>query len=152
MSIREVQKLNDAQDRVFINKAYWPKDNETFCNLATQDVLSKLGYEGFKGMTADGMYIHVTTSKEWLIKPMADAQSLVNEGSILIAILPSKKLNQSHGHVNTLTTGPGDFSGVWNCKTPLCMNIGRTGTCFRAKGENWAFTVIPEIYVLVDTL
>ena len=83
---------------------------------------------------------------------MADAQDLANEGTILVSILPAQKLGQSHGHVNTLTTGQGDYSGKWNCKTPFCMNLGRVGTCFRARGVNWAFQVVPEIYALVATL
>jgi hypothetical protein len=152
MPIKDIQKLNDAQDAVFSDKAYFPQGDQTFCNLATQDVLSRLGYDNLGLMLADEMYAFVSTSKDWLIKPMQDAISLVNEGTILLAILPASKLGQAHGHVNTLTPGSPDFSGKWNVKTPLCLNIGRVGTCFRAKGENWAFQVIPEIYALVSTL
>jgi hypothetical protein len=145
--------LNAAQDAVFANKSYWPTDEgTTFCNLATQDVLARLGYEVLAGKTADEMYAYISTSPDWLIKPMADSIELVQEGVILVAIFPSVKLGQSHGHVNTLTTGSPDFSGHWNCEVPLCMNLGRSGTCFRQKGENWAFQVIPEIYALVSSL
>jgi hypothetical protein len=152
MAIKDPVLLAHAQDDVFANKAYWPVDNETFCNLATQDVLHQMEYEEMQGMTADQMYEFISKSKDWLIKPMADAQELVNSGTILVAILPASKLGQSHGHVNTLTPGVSDFSGHWNCKAPSCMNLGRVGTCFRNQGENWAFQVIPEIYALVETL
>ena len=152
MVIKDVQLLNEAQDAVYDDKSYWPQAGETFCNLATQDVLRRMGYDRLTGLTADEMYEEVASSSDWLRKPMGDAQSLVNEGTILIAILPAAKLGQSHGHVNTLTTGSEDFSGMWNCKTPLCMNLGRIGTCFRTKGENWAFQTVPEIYALVQTL
>lgn len=153
MIIKDPKELSAIQDMVFANKAFWPKaDGETFCNEATQAVLSNLGYFGMQGMMADAMYAFVSTSSDWLIKPMADAQALVNIGTVLLSILPSVKLNQADGHVNTLTPGPGDFSGDWNCKTPLCMNLGRTGTCFRMKGINWAFQIIPEIYALKETL
>jgi hypothetical protein len=158
MPIKNPATLNQAQDEVFANKAYWPTlDGETFCNLATHDVLSRLGYGDLKGLTADQMYAYVSTSKDWLIKPMADAQELANEGTILISILPAVKLGQEHGHINTITTGQGDFSGRWNCKTPFCMNLGKKGTpenpgCFRSKGINWAFQIPPEIYALVSTL
>lgn len=156
MVIKDVKELNAIQDMVYLNKSFWPVDTDgeeiTYCNLATQSVLRNLGYYDMMGLTADAMYEYVSTSKDWLIKPMADAQALVNVGTILISILPSVKLNQAHGHVNTLTPGPGDFSGDWNCKTPLCMNLGRTGTCFRMKGINWAFQIIPEIYALKETL
>lgn len=151
--IKNPDRLNEAQDEVFTNKSYWPTGGgTTYCNLATQAILSKLGYLDLSDMTADQMYAHISTSKDWLIKPMADVQDLANAGTILIATLPGVKLKQEHGHLNTITTGRGDFSGVWNMKTPLCMNLGRIGTCFRARGENWAFQVIPEIYALVGTL
>lgn len=150
--IKNPDSLREAQDIVFANPAYKPQGDQTFCNLATNDVLARLGYSVLQDKTADEMYAFISTSNEWLIKPMSDAISLVHEGTILLAILPAEKLGQSHGHVNTLTPGSPDFSGRWNCKTPLCMNIGRSGTCFRAKGENWAFQTPPEIYALVATL
>lgn len=152
MAIRDPNKLNLAQDAVYSNRDYWPKSDETFCNIATQDVLSRLNYRALDGMTADEMYAYVSTSKEWIIKPMADAQKLANEGVILLGILPAIKLGQSHGHVNTLTPGVMDYSGMWDMRTALCMNLGRMGTCSRNRGENFAFHVIPEIYALVETL
>lgn len=153
MPIKNVQKLNEAQDQVFANKSYWPKaDGETFCNVATQDVLVKMGYAALEGLTADQMYAKVSTSSDWLIKPIGDAQGLVNVGTILIAILPSVKLGQEHGHVCSLTSGEQGFSGHWNCKVPLVMNLGRPGTCFRQIGVNYAFVPVPEIYALVSTL
>ena len=130
-------------------------------NLATQDVLRRLGYKRFDDLnvggdnpfTADEMYAYIKTSDDWLIKPMADAVELVNEGTVLLAILPAVKLGQSHGHVAiSCTTGSPDFSGRWQCKTVLVMNLGRLGTCFRQKGVNYAFVPIPELYALVSTL
>lgn len=152
MPIKDPRQLSAVQNSVFANQSYWPKHDETFCNFATQDVLSQMGYSLMKGMTADEMYAFVWTSKDWLIKPIAGTQDLVNGGTILISILPADKLQQSHGHVNTLTPGIQDFSGHWNMKTPVCMNLGRAGTCFRSKGINYAFVPEPEIYALVSTL
>lgn len=160
MPIKDVQKLNEAQDAVFANPKYQPKGDTTFCNLATQEVLRRLGYTRFDDLnvggdnpfTADEMYAYIKSSDDWLIKPMADVQSLANEGTVLVAILPAYKLDQVHGHLNTLTTGREDFSGRWNYKTPLCMNLGGIGNCFRARGVNWAFQIPPEIYALVSTL
>ena len=153
MIIKDPKTLNMVQDHIFADKAYWPDDDgTTFCNVATQDLLRQLGYGGFSSMSADMMYTKVQTSPEWLIKPIADAIELVQEGTIILGILPSTILGQSHGHVNTLTPGSPDFSGKWNCKTPLCMNLGRAGTCFRLKGENWAFQIMPSFYALVATL
>ena len=159
--IKDPKQLSVAQDAVFANPAYQPKaDGETFCNLATQDVLRRMGYDlfdvlnvgGDKPFTADEMYFYISTHPEWLIKPMVDAQGLVNEGVILVAILPAVKLGQEHGHVNTLSPGVGGFSGHWDMSDPVCMNLGRAGTCFRSKGLSFAFVPIPEIYALVATL
>lgn len=152
MAIKDQKQLTEAQNIVFANQTYWPKGDETFCNLATQEILMRMGYTALSGMKADAMYNYVQSSKEWLVKPLAEAQVLVNEGVIMMAILPAFKLGQSHGHVNTLTPGTEDFSGHWNVKTPACMNLGRVGTCFRSKGINYAFVPIPEIYALVSTL
>ena len=156
--MKDAKALNAAQDAVFnaVNpdgtKKYWPIGDETFCNYATQDVLRRLEYEALDGLTADEMYAKISNSPDWLIKPLADAIELVQEGVILVAILPAEKLGQDHGHVNTLTPGSPDTSGKWGVKTPLCMNLGRLGTCFRAKGENWAFQIPPEIYALKESL
>ena len=153
MIVKDPTLLSKVQDIVFANPSYQPQIGETFCNVATQDVLLQLGYAALEGKTADEMYAYISTSKDWLIKPMGDVQALANEGTILVAVLPAAKLGQSHGHINTITPAAGeDFSGNWNCKTPFCMNLGRAGTCFRSRGENWAFQVIPEIYALVETL
>ena len=151
--MKDPEALSTAQDEVFANPSYQPQDGTTFCNVATQDVLLKMGYAALEGKTADEMYAYISTSPDWLVKVMADVQSLVNEGTIIVGILPSTKLGESHGHVNTCTPGTHmDFSGKWNVATPLCMNLGRVGTCFRSKGENWAFQVIPEFYALKETL
>ena len=153
-SMKDPKELSAAQDAVFANLDYQPtEDGTTFCNLATQDVLRRLGYDALAGLTADEMYAYVSTSPDWLIKVMADVQGLANEGTIILGILPASKLGESHGHVNTITPAPKmDFSGTWNVATPMCMNLGRIGTCFRSRGENWAFQVIPEFYALKITL
>ena len=153
-TMKDPKALNAAQDAVFAMPEYQPTDyGTTFCNLSTQHVLRLLGYDALAGKTADEMYTYISTSPDWLIKVMADVQALVNEGTIIVGILPSTKLEESHGHINTVTPGPHmDFSGKWDCATPLCMNLGRSGTCFRSKGENWAFQVLPEFYALKETL
>lgn len=151
--MKDPELLNKVQDIVFANPDYQPKVGVTFCNLATQNVLRLLGNDSMTGLTADLMYTFVSTSADWLIKPMADVQGLVNTGSVILGILPSAKLGESHGHVNTCTPSEKpDFSGRWNLATPMCMNLGRAGTCFRQKGENWAFQVIPEFFALKVTL
>lgn len=153
MPIKDPIQLNAAQDAVFANKSYWPTiDGETFCNVATQDVLSRLGYNALAGMTADVMYETVCVSKDWVQKTLAEAQELANAGTILLAILSSAKLAQAHGHVCTLTPGQSIASGHWGAMAPMAMNLGRIGTCFRKIGINYSFVPEPEIYALISTL
>ena len=148
-NMKNKELLSASQDSVWGSGLYLPKETDggetTYCNLATTAVLRAMGCTELDGLTADDMYACVKASKNWLIKPMADAQFLVNCGSVLIAILPSSRLGQSHGHVCTLTPGQPDYSGHWDKHTPLCMNLGRKGTCFRSRGINWAFVPEPEI-------
>lgn len=152
----DVNVLNAIQDKVFADPAFQPKelhgDEVTFCNLATLAVAAGVGCHDLErpaGVTpymADQIYNLFQNSKTFFRQTMPVCQELVNKGAFVIAILPSWKLKQSHGHLCTLTSGPGDRSGRWDAFTPLVMNLGRFGTCFRRKGVNWAFQTIPEFY------
>lgn len=149
-------ELNAAQDIVFADKRYWPKDIDgdeiTYCNTATLAVTLGVGCHALdrasnlEPYTADGLYTLFQNSGKFAQQPMKVCQKLVNNGALIFAILPSWKLHQGHGHVCTLTPGVGDHSGRWDVFTPLCMNLGRAGTCFRARGVNWAFQMVPEFY------
>lgn len=157
----DVKLLNDAQDRIYDNLDFWPKeddpDHKTFCNVATIAVAQGVGCRaldspvGIEPLTADEIY-RLMLSETLLFAPMVmrQCQDRVNAGALMFAILPSWKLQQSHGHICTLTTGMGDHSGRWNTFTPFCMNLGRAGTCFRKKGVNWAFQTVPEIFAWVQ--
>ena len=150
--MKDPKLLMAAQDKVWSSGLYLPKGDETWCNIATNAVLSALGCDLMEGFTADGMVDFMRTHQDFLVKPMADCQVLVNEGTILVAGLTGAELKQEHGHVVTLTPGVEDYSGKWDKKTPLCMNLGRAGTCFRAKGLNWAFQIPPGIFAWVPSL
>ncbi len=153
----DIKLLNDVQDTVYANLAYWPKeddpDHKTFCNMATIAVAQGIGChaldsaQGKEPLTADEIY-QLLISNRAVFSPMVmrECQDRVNGGSFIIAILPGYKLRQSHGHLCTLTPGVGDHSGRWNSFTPFCMNLGRAGTCFRKKGVNWAFQVVPLFF------
>ncbi len=148
--------LNAVQDQVFANKAYWPKEEDgdeiTFCNVASLAVANGVECHDFDPMPgaqplrADEIYHLLVSSKLFIPTRMAMCQALVNEGNLILAIAPSWNLHQGEGHVCTLTPGVGDFSGRWNSFTPLCMNLGRSGTCSRRRGVNWAFQIVPEFY------
>jgi len=154
--MRNKELLIATQDRVWNSGTYLPKVingvTTTFCNEAVNAVLRPMGCTEMNGMTADEMVQHMRSSKTFLIKPLDDCQFLANEGVILVAGLTSFDLKQEHGHVCTLTPGLGDFSGHWNRKTPLCLNLGGNGLCFRSRGVNYAFVHVPEIFAWVESL
>ncbi len=152
-----VDALNAVQDKVFATQEYWPKegdpDHHTFCNLATIAVAQGVGCQaldsapGKEPLMADEIYqLFMATPAVFAPLTMRDCQDAVNAGVLVFAALPNWRLQESHGHICTLTTGVGDHSGRWNSFTPFCMNLGRTGTCFRRKGVNWAFQFVPEFF------
>jgi hypothetical protein len=151
-----VDSLNAVQDEVFADKTLWPRevdhDAVTYCNLAALRVARGVGCRaldapgGDPPLTADKMYNLIKFSTLFHKTPMEDCQRIVNSGALIVAILPSWSLRQHSGHVCTLTSGIGDHSGRWERFTPFCMNLGRVGTCFRQKGINWAFQMIPEFF------
>lgn len=156
----DIKILDDVQNQVFADKRYWPKDDDpdhrTFCNLATIAVAQGVGChaldagEGRPPLMADEIYqLFKTMPAAFLPIAMRNCQKLVNAGGLIFGVLPAHKLQESHGHVCTLATGVGDHSGRWNSFTPFCMNLGRAGTCFRRKGVNWAFQMIPEFFMWV---
>lgn len=153
----DVNALSAAQDTVFADHSVWPTDVDgdeiTYCNIASLHVANLVGCHDFdpsKGrepLRADEIYSLFRNSRVFNPRPMRICQDLVNNGALIFAILPSWELHQHAGHICTLTPGVGDFSGRWNSHTPMCMNLGRAGTCFRRRGVNWAFQMIPEFYV-----
>ncbi len=148
--------LREAQDKVWESGAFLPKEEDgaetTYCNMAVNAVLAPMGCTILQGMTADQMVTFMRTSKDFLIKPMADCQFLTNLGTVIVAGLTSAQLKQGHGHVATLTPGVEDYSGHWDKKAPVCLSIGRKAICFRSKGVNWAFVPEPEFYAWVPSL
>jgi hypothetical protein len=148
--------LTSAQDKAWASGLYQPKEVDgesvTYCNIAVQAILNDLGYHVLDNLTAGSMVLRMREHPDWLLKRMSDAQELVNEGSVVIAGLLAAELTQSHAHVCMLTPGKMDFSGKWDCKTPVAINFGRKGTCFRSKGLSWAFQIKPDLFALKDSL
>lgn len=152
-NMRNKDLLIQTQDAVWNGGEFMPKNGKTFCNLATQAVLHAFANYTMDGMLADQMMAYIRSSKDWLKKPIGDAQFLVNEGTILVAGLTAAELQQDDGHVCTLTPGDkADFSGHWNSVAPLCLSIGQVKICFRSRGINWAFQPVPNIYAWVPSL
>lgn len=153
----DINELNAAQDHIFGDLSLWPKefdgDERTYCNIASLRVANAVGChdfdppEGKDPLLADEVYNLFMKSQTFIRQRMEDCQNLVNNGYLVFAILPSWELHQNSGHICSLTPGVGDYSGRWKLFTPFCMNLGRSGTCFRRKGVNWAFQRQPEFYL-----
>ena len=155
----DTKLLMEVQDRVFADPRWQPKqDGRTFCNMATLAVCHGVGCrefdvpEGDDPLIADQMYAILKTSGNFASQTMESAIILANNGVFVLAAASSRQLGEEHGHINTLTLGDPEHSGHWLAEAPMCMNLGRDGTCFRNKGENWAFKKEPEFFAWKENL
>lgn len=146
------EAICDTYDRVdFLSAA----DGTTHCNQACAAVAELLGCKDLTDRTADGIVEHLAVNPGWSAVSMEEAQERANEGSLVIAGLDSKALNQSHGHVVVIRPGIVCYSGKWG-KTARCMNFGQEVFLGRAKkgpltqmpaGVNEAFVPLPTFWV-----
>jgi len=121
----------------------------THCNEAAYMIAHKIGYTKLDGMNADQMSDFMATSPDWQAFEMVYVQRLANQGALVFAILSSKELAQSHGHICTVRPGVVKTSGKWGF-APAVMNVG--GHNFIAGGVNDAFIPKPKFYALRSTI
>lgn len=161
--VRDVLTLIDAICDAYDNQAFAPhQDGTTFCNEGVNSVATAMGYKGFAGMNADQIVAFMAASPDWSPVPLEQAQELANQGSLLVAGLDSKTLEQAHGHVAVIRPGRPVYSGKWNTNVcPRVLNIGAENFIARAKkgpltnqpaGVNESFQPLPKIYVWRDSL
>jgi hypothetical protein len=160
-SMKDIITLIDSISDVYDNAGYFPTpDGSTFCNLATTAVASAMGCSDFYGKTADEMIALMQANSDWSEVPFEKVQDMANQGSLLIAGLDSKALNQTHGHVTVIRPGKACYSGKWGL-TPRCLNVGAENFLARAKhgpltnqpcGLNESFIEMPTIWVWRQSL
>lgn len=164
--MRNLPKLIQTIIRVYENPAYAPvikdgKVEKTFCNFAIRDICGTLGYHAFEGMLADQIYAHMRKSQDWVKIEMKDAQFLANQGTLVIAALPSVMLDAAHGHVCVVRPGEDIYSSKWDARAPVCINIGAQNFILRFKtsdgkfieaGVNGAFSKQPYFFAWKDSL
>ena len=152
-----IDAILDVYDRLDFKPL---QDGTTFCNLGVDAVCQILGYKGLAGMDADQICAFLASSSDWSEVAFDAAQDRANQGSLLIAGLDSKALNQAHGHVVVIRPGKACFSGKWGA-SPRVLNIGAHNFIARAPngamtnqpvGLNEAFIPLPKIWVLRSTL
>jgi len=164
--MRNLPRLVQSIIRVYESPAYRPRIDEkgnvltTYCNFAIREIAGSLGYHAFEGMMADQIYDHMKRSQDWAKVEMKDSQFLANQGSLVIAALPSGKVNAKHGHVCVVRPGEEVYSSKWKKKVPVVLNIGQTNFLLFYKsqddiiegGVNCAFKNEPEFFAWRDSL
>lgn len=147
--------LFDAVCEAYDNLSFQPKDGVTHCNEAVAYIADAMGCKDLHHKTADEILTHITENADWSIVDFVKAQEMANQGSLLVAGLPSIELKQSHGHTVILRPGKACFSGKWGV-TPRCLNVGSEMFLAKAKkgpligmscGLNEAFGPMPRIFV-----
>jgi hypothetical protein len=106
---------------------------ETFCNLAVNHVLARMGYEKFKGMVANQMIDALSRSSDWEGIPMDQAQVIANAGGVVLA----GEASDPHGHVVVVRPGIADLSAKWHKFTPKVSHVG--GKSLIGKSAAYAF-------------
>lgn len=131
------------------------KVTQTFCNKAVQHIANTMGCQDLDHFDADEMCQFFLQFKGWQEVKMRDCQNLANQGTLIVAALPSQALNQPHGHVCVIRPGEQVWSEHWKSMVPAVMNIGGHNFILRFStgpgeaieaGVNGAFQIIPHFY------
>lgn len=138
--MKDPQWLTTVAKRLVADPAMQPRDDETFCNVATQVIGEAMGYTSFRGLMANQIIDLISSSDAWSYVPMEKAQDLANAGTWVLAT----ERGDVHGHVCTIIPGEMVRSSHWSCLAPVCVNVGKD--VFMGKGINWAFQDIPKLY------
>lgn len=163
--------LSKVQDTVWNNPALkadtWPNGTpRTHCNQAALAVANGVGCHEFdpphggEPYTADQLWYFFQRkngdgASNFLEKGIQDVHDLVQRGCLVYAVSPSWLLNESHGHIVSLTPGDAVKSESLNIWVPLCLNISTAALSSRAVGVNWAFPMkrtMPRFFVWKDSL
>lgn len=121
---------------------------ESACNMATNYVCSRLGYDKFKGMVANQIVDYMKRKpEEWEEVSLDQAQGLANEGRLVVA----GEQADGHGHVCVIRPGIEEFSGKWMAKAPKAGNVGMKSAI--GKSLSWAFggPKAPGLWVLKES-
>jgi len=143
-------KLNELRNicyKVLLNEKYYPKENETYCNLATYDILNQIGYSDGLRKSGDRILLanemaEVLASKYKLV----DISYCLN--NILNNIFVACKKDTPHGHIAIIyPIKTMVWSEKWKSLVPLCVNVGKVNAIM---GLNWAFSEKPDIFKICE--
>ena len=133
--------LIDALCEAYDNLKWKPHNGTTFCNLAVQWIMEKIGYAGFKNMVANQMVEKMREGKKWKPVKMESAQFFANQGNVIALGIR----DSPHGHIAIVRPGVQVYSNKWKTYCPKLMNIGIQNSI--SKGANWVFTKQPEVFI-----
>lgn len=131
----------DAIAEAYDNPRFKPKSGVTWCNLATEYICEKMGYNKFDGMVANEIVRTLRASLEWGPIKIEEAQDYANQGRLVVAGMQS----QPHGHVVVIRPGVATYSPKWGVLSPKVVNIGADN--FLDKGLSWVFKEKPEVFL-----
>lgn len=154
-NMRDIVTLIDVICEAYDRPDLQPKDGNTYCNLAVDMIAQAMGCKELELKTADEICDYIANHLDWQEIKLNQAQDMANKGSLVIAGLDSRALNDAHGHVCVIRPGKQVYSGKWGL-TPRCINVGKEMFLARAKkgpltamscGLNEAFQPLPKLYV-----
>ena len=144
------ERIREEIHKILSNMSYKRKDNTTYCNMATFDILERFGLqrnfwdkEEKRIMLANEMcevldktYIHIGCDCDKF-------PELINSNFLMIA---SWKNDNGHGHIAPIyPSRTRVFSNKWKKNVPLVGNVGYENGVM---GLNWAFPEEPKIYII----
>lgn len=155
LKMKNLINLIDVICEAYDRPDFLPRDGLTFCNQAVAMVADAMGCKDLDLKTADEIVAFLAGNADWQETQIEKVQDMANQGSLCIAGLDSKALNQAHGHVVVIRPGKPVYSGKWEL-TPRCLNVGQEMFLARAKkgplttmscGVNEAFGPKPLFWV-----
>lgn len=153
--MKDLITLIDSICEAYDRPDFVPANGETHCNQAVSMIADIMGCKTLDFKSADEIVTYIAANPDWQEIQLSQAQDMANQGSLCIAGLDSKTLNDTHGHVVVIRPGKVVYSGKWG-PTPRCLNIGAENFLARAKrgpltamscGINEAFVPLPKFFV-----
>ena len=125
----------------------------TYCNEVFNSICKAMDYKKFDYVITEkpddafmANQIFDMMKKDWQEVSEEQAQRWANEGAVVAAAW--KNLSGDHGHICVVIPGELTFSGQWDKKVPIVMNVG--ASVFIGKPASYAFgkDKYPTFFVL----
>lgn len=142
--MKDIYGLLDAIHEAFSRPEYRPNNGITYCNIFTNEVVSKMGFKGLEGLMANQILTLISTHDQWSDVPLEKVQDLANAGTLVVL----GTHGEPHGHVSIACPGRSKTSGRWG-QVPTVASVGKENMI---RGMNWVFSDLPKCYAYRPTL